>query len=315
MKKTISRAFAPATVANVGVGFDILGFAVKSLGEIAEVEAMPGDPRVILNPVDGHPTMPLEAARNTATAGLLQLIKDHHLNFGFRVTLHKQIPIGSGLGGSSASAVAAIVAANGLLKKKLSLAAQLEYAMIGEEVASGARHADNVAPCLYGGLVLAQTKPDLMVTPVKVPSALRCVIALPRMEIRTKDARGILRSQVALNTVIEQTSNLAGFLLGCAQNNPKLIHRSLRDVMIEPQRASLIPCFADLQGTAFRAGGLGCSISGSGPAIFALAANDLGARKILQAWKILADDQGIEIAQWLVSPISGRGAHLLRGKA
>lgn len=304
-----ATAFAPATVANVAVGFDLLGFALKGLGEFATVERIK-EPQVIINPVAGHEKIPTAPEKNTAGAGLVRLIADKNLKSGFRVTLQKQIPIGSGLGGSSASAVAAIVAANALLPKKLARAELMEYALIGEEVASGARHADNIAPCLEGGLVFVRCHPRVQVVKIKTPATLRAVIALPQLSINTKDAREILNPLVPLPTVVKQTGNLAGFLLGCAQGDFKLMGHSLNDVMIEPQRSGLIPCFGDLKPAALKAGAIGCSISGSGPAIFALANGDVTAKKILKAWTEAAREKNITLVKTFISPVASPGARV-----
>jgi homoserine kinase len=313
-----ARAFAPATVANVAVGFDILGFAIGGLGEEALVQKVENSREVVLDPVKGYPQLPLVPAENTATAGLLQLIEDKKLSFGFRVQLKKTIPIGSGLGGSSLSAVATIVAANALLPKKLSREELLHYALIGEKVASGSIHADNIGPCLEGGLVFVRTHPQISVVKIKIPPALstslRCVILLPALTIHTKSAREILKPQVSLSTVIEQTGNLAGFLLGCTSGKVDLIRQSLRDVLIEPQRSVLIPHFSALQGAALEAGALGCSISGSGPAIFALAATQTAAEKIKKNMVAMAKKRGLALQGSWVSPLSKKGAHVLDGK-
>jgi homoserine kinase len=304
-----SVAFSPATVANVAVGFDILGFAIQGLGEHATVERIKGGRGVEVMPVAGFPDLPTEASRNTATAGLVQLLNDKKFNFGLRVSLDKQIPIGSGLGGSAASAVAAVVAANALLPRPLKNEELFEYAMIGEEVASGSRHGDNVAPCLLGGLVYVRGS---RWTPIKYPRILRCVVVLPQLTINTKSARGILSPTLPLAKVIEQTANLAGFLLGCAQQDTQLIGESLRDVLIEPQRMQLIPGFAQMQEAALRQKALGCSISGSGPAIFALTDSDVGARKVEREWRKVAAQIGLPLHGIWCSPIARRGARVLR---
>lgn len=303
-----ARAFAPATIANVAVGFDILGFAVSGLGEEAIVRKIGKSPQVILNPVEGYPDLPLNPEKNTATAGLLQLIKDRKLKFGFEVTLKKTIPVGSGLGGSALSSVAAVVAANALLAKKLKPEELLHYALIGEQIASGSLHADNVGPCLHGGLVLVRSHPQVRVTRIKTPASLRCVLILPDLRIDTKAAREILKPQVDLKKMIEQTSNLAGFLVGCLKSDFEMMKESLRDVVIEPQRSVLIPGFGKIQQAALAAGALGCSISGSGPAMFALAANPQKAVKIQKAMQAAAVQAGLQIRGSWVSPVSAKGA-------
>lgn len=311
----MAQAFAPATVANVAVGFDILGFALSGIGEVATVRKinLPGQVKVL--PVPGFPLLPLDPLKNTCSAGLVQLLKDQDLPFGFEVALQKSIPVGSGLGGSSLSACASIVAANALLKKKLSKAQLLHYALIGEAVASGAIHADNVGPCLEGGLVFVRQQPLISLQKIKTPASLRCVLILPDLSINTKEARNLLSPQVPLKALVAQTANLAGFLIGCANKNFKLMGESLRDVVIEPQRARLIPNFADLQAAALAAGALGCSISGSGPALFALAKNQASAHKIHKALLETATRKKLPLTASWISPIATQGARVLKKKS
>jgi homoserine kinase len=308
----VAHAFAPATVANVAVGFDILGFALSGLGEVATVQRTTQAGQVVVHPTEGFPQLPTDPLKNTGSAGLVQLLKDKKYPFGFEVTLRKSIPVGSGLGGSSLSAVAGIVAANALLPKKLTSAEMLKYALVGEEVASGSIHADNVGPCLQGGLVFIRSAAELSLVKIKTPTSLRCVVILPKLSINTKDARGILNPQVPLKTMIEQTANLSGFLIGCLTNNFDLLRHSLRDVVIEPQRSGLIPFFADLQKAAMAAGALGCSISGSGPAIFALARNQRDALKIRKALTEKAAQKNLALAGSWVSAVARKGAHLIQ---
>ena len=310
MKIKKATAFAPATVANVAVGFDILGFALKGLGETATVEKI-SSREVVLMPIKGYENLSTNPLKNTATAGLVRLIKDKNFDFGFKVSLKKNIPVGSGLGGSSTSAVAAIVAANSLLPKKLTRYELLDYALTGEEVASGSRHGDNIAPCLEGGLVFVRSQPQISSVRIKTPKALRCVIVLPELSINTKDARGLLVQEISLKKMIEQTANLSGFLIGCLQNDMTLIKESLKDVVIEPQRARLVPGFYDLQSAALKAGALGCSLSGSGPAIFALTANQKIANQVQKEFLATARKKNIRIKGSWISPIASHGAHLL----
>ncbi len=307
-----AKAFAPATVANVAVGFDILGFALENLGETAVVEKLEKSRQVILSPIPNYPELTLDPLKNTATAGLVRLIQEKKLNHGFRVKLIKSIPVGSGLGGSSTSAVAAIVAANALLKKKLTKNEILDYALTGEAVASGSRHGDNVGPCLAGGLVLIRTQPELQIVKIKTPQLLRCIIILPDVSIKTKEARALLAQKIDLKLMVEQSANLAGFILGCAQSDLELIRNSLKDVVIEPQRAQLIPGFYELQNEAISNGALGFSISGSGPAMFALVAGPIAAKKIEKKLIMKAQQLGLKLKGHWVSKISAQGAKVLR---
>jgi homoserine kinase len=304
MKKA-ATAFAPATTGNVGVGFDVLGLALQTVGDTVTVTKT--DKRGIVEIEKINEGFPLDPEKNTATAGLIALIKDFNLEFGFRVKIKKGIPLGSGMGGSAASAVASVVAANALLKKRLEKKELLHYALIGESVASGSTHGDNVAPCLFGGLVLLH---HLDVIPLPFPSALTIVIVLPNAQVKTKDARGVLKTDVSLKDFVTQSAHLAGFISGCFQKNLKLIEDSFKDIIIEPQRAHLIPGFYEVKTAALRAGAIGYSISGAGPAVFAIAKKS-DAPRIKKAMVSAFNAAGAGPARGWVSPINKKGAHLL----
>ncbi|MBV9318097.1 MAG: homoserine kinase [Gammaproteobacteria bacterium] len=268
MRKQAS-AFAPASVGNVAIGFDILGFAIDTLGDRVTVSRRdaPGVEVSAVRGVAGE--LPREARDNTAGRALLALQEALHLSFGFQVEIDKGIPLGSGLGGSAASAVAAVVAANALLPQPLSRLELLQFAMAGEAVASGARHADNIAPSLFGGLVLTVGIDHPRVKQIPVPSGIRAVIVHPHMFLATAKARAILKLSVELSDFVWQTAHLAGFISGCYTDDLDLIRASFEDVVIEPQRAALIPGFQEVRRGAMEAGALGCSISGAGPSMFA----------------------------------------------
>jgi homoserine kinase len=266
-----ATAFAPASVGNVAIGFDILGFAVDALGDRVTV-ARSDAKGVRISRIDGAQVeLPLEPERNTAGRALLAMHGALGLDFGLTMSIEKGIPLGSGLGGSAASAVGAVVAANALLERPCSKLQLLKFAMEGEAVASGSLHVDNIAPSLFGGLVLTVGIDHPRVKQIPVPSAVRAVIAHPHMFLSTKQARAILRRSVDLSDFVWQTANLAGFISGCYTNDLDMIRASFEDVVIEPQRQALIPGFADVRQAAMSAGALGCSISGAGPAMFAWA--------------------------------------------
>jgi homoserine kinase len=300
------RVFAPATVANVAVGFDILGFAIDGLGDTIELRKSDSPEVRILN-VDGVTDTPRESDKNTATIGLLQLIKDQKLKFGFDVLITKGIPMGSGLGGSAASAVGAIFAANYFLPTLLSREELMHYALMGESFASRSFHADNIAPCLFGGMTYVTPSND--VHEINYPKELICILVKPDISINTKDARNILKDNLSLKDHIQQSSNLAGFLLSCFNNDLNLMRKSLSDVVIEPQRAKLIPYFEEVKTAALKGGSIGCSISGSGPTLFALAQSP-DALIIKNAMEAAFNDNGIKCQSWL-SPISPKGARRL----
>ncbi len=264
-----ATAFAPASVGNVAVGFDVLGLSVQAIGDqvTARRTVESGVRIAAINGVVRD--LPLDAARNTAGRAVMSIVEELKLAYGIELTIEKGIPLGSGLGGSAASAVAAVVAVNALLSTPLSKLELLKHAMRGEEVASGSVHVDNIAPSLYGGLVLTVGVDNPNVKQIPMPEGIRCVLVHPHMVLATKDARKILKPDVSLSDVIWQTANLAGFLAGCYTNDLRLIGESLNDVIIEPQRRVLIPGFDAVKQAAMNAGALGCSISGAGPTVFA----------------------------------------------
>ena len=283
-KGKIAKAFAPASVANVAVGFDLLGFSAGFTGDTATVETT-ASIDVSVGPSSGlELKLPTDPLLNTATAGLVQLIKDRNLKHGFKVSIQKGIPLGSGLGGSAASAVAAIVAANALLDKPLSKNEMLRYALIGESKASGSFHADNIAPSLYGGLVLSTVEKDHSVEVVElpIPENLWCVVLHQHIAVETKSARGILKEEISLENHIHQSANLAFVMSGLFNSDFSQIARGLKDVVIEPQRAHLIPGFHAIQKAALTAGALGCTISGAGPSVFAWCEGQNAATDILE---------------------------------
>lgn len=264
-----ATAFAPATVGNVGIGFDILGHTFPAIGDRVRATrtAEPGVRIAAVTGIAGE--LSLEAARNTAGKAVMSLAESLALPFGIELAIDKGIPLGSGLGGSAASAVAAVVAANELLDQRLSRLELLKHAIEGEAVASGSRHADNIAPSLFGGLVLTVGIDNPRIKQIPVPPEIRCVLVHPQLFLSTREARAILNRTVILSDVVWQTANLAGFLAGCYTNDLALIRDSFEDVLIEPQRAVLIPGFAEVKRSAIGEGALGCSISGAGPSVFA----------------------------------------------
>ncbi|HKU15344.1 MAG TPA: homoserine kinase [Steroidobacteraceae bacterium] len=268
MRQT-ATAFAPASVGNVAVGFDVLGHSFQAIGDRVTARRMPR-PGVVISAVSGLVAdLPREPERNTAGMGVLCMVRDLKLDFGIELAIDKGIPLGSGLGGSAASAVASVVAANALLAEPLGKLELLKFAMQGEAVASGSVHVDNIAPSLYGGLVLTVGIDNPNVKQIPVPSTVRCVLVHPHMMLSTREARQILNRSIDLSDVIWQSANLAGFLAGCFTGDLQLIRESLEDVIIEPQRQVLIPGFKAVKDGAMSNGALGCSISGAGPTVFA----------------------------------------------
>jgi homoserine kinase len=302
-------AFAPGSVANVAIGFDILGFSVDAVGD--RVTLVRSDkPGVAIRAISGVvEDLPLVADKNTAGQALLALIKLRQLPFGFEMWIEKGIPLASGLGGSAASAVAAVIAANAMVDDPLTRTELLMVAMEGEAVASGSRHADNISPSLFGGLVLTVGIDHPRVKQIPVPEQIHAVIVHPHLQVSTKEARAILSRTVNMSDFVWQTANLAGFISGCYTNDLDLIKASLEDVVIEKQRQVLIPGFTDVRGAALAAGALGCSISGAGPTMFALCL-EKDARMVRNAMVEAFATHGIETDKWIV-PVQSGGAHVV----
>ncbi|MCP5467171.1 MAG: homoserine kinase [Steroidobacteraceae bacterium] len=307
--RTHATAFAPASVGNVAIGFDILGFAVDALGDRITVTRVP-TPGVRITGCSGLVTeLPTEAERNTASRALLALNVAVKPDFGFEMHIEKGIPLGSGLGGSAASAVGAVVAANALLAEPLPKIELLKFAMQGEAVASGSLHVDNIAPSLFGGLVLTVGIDQPRVKQIPVPDGVMAVIAHPHMFLSTQQARAILKHEVAMSDFVWQTANLAGFISGCYTSDLDLIRESLNDVVIEPQRRQLIPGFSTVRSAALAAGALGCSISGAGPTMFAWVPRD-EATAVREAMIAEFARNGVEVDHWVV-PVQSAGARVI----
>jgi homoserine kinase len=313
-KLTKATAFAPATVANVAVGFDILGFAIEQIGDQITVERIHQKPQgspVVIEEISGcESPLPLDAKLNVATAGLLELHKNLDLNYGFRVWIKKGIPIASGMGGSAASAVGALVATNALLDSPLSKKEILKYALVGETVASGAGHPDNIAPCLYGGLTLVRETNPLDILTIPVPKKILCVLVHPHLQLETRKSRAALRPEITLKQHVKQSANFGGFLIGCFEENLELISVSLKDILIETQRAAMIHGFIAAKEAALKAGALGASISGSGPSVFAWVSSTESGKKVAQALTDSFKNSGTQADSW-ISPINREGAKLV----
>lgn len=302
-------AFAPASVGNVAIGFDILGFAVDALGDRVTV-ARRDEPGVGIARVDGIAgELTRDPQRNTAGRALLAMQEALRLQFGFSMQIQKGIPLGSGLGGSAASAVGAVVAANALLPSPCTKLELLKFAMQGEVVASGSRHVDNISPSLFGGLVLTVGIDHPRVKQIPVPADVRAVILYPHMFLSTRQARAILRRTVDLSDFVWQTANLAGFISGCYTNDLDMIRASFEDVVIEPQRQALIPGFQDVRRAAMEAGALGCSISGAGPAMFAWA-RLASAPAVMESMRREFTHRSINVDGWIVE-IETAGARVV----
>jgi homoserine kinase len=303
----VARAFAPASVGNVGVGFDILGHSMAGAGDRAEVR-MIDEPVVRIAAIDGAVTdLPRDPRRNTAGMALLALREALSLPHGFELILHKGIPLGSGMGGSAASCVAALVAANALLDRPLSRDALYPFALEGEAVASGSRHGDNLGSMLLGGLVLA-THDRLLRIPV--PRDWHCALVHPHCVLETRRARAALVGDYALDAFVAQSANLALVLAGCFRGDAALVRDGLRDVLVEPRRAALVPGFARVKQAALDQHALGASISGGGPSVFGWYEDRKDAEAAAAAMQGAFASEGLQ-SDAFVAPIESPAAALI----
>ena len=309
MKKI--RAFAPATVANVACGFDVLGFAVENPGDEVTITLTEKSGVEVLSITGDEGLLPLETSRNTVSLVIQEYL--NHIgksDLGVAIELKKMMPLKSGLGSSAASSVVGVYALNKLLGSPLTDVELLPFAMKGEELACGSAHADNVAPALLGGFVLVRSYNPLDVIKLPTPKRLYATIIHPHIEVKTKDARNILRKEVKLKDAVTQWGNLAGLITGIMKEDYDLIGRSLEDVIVEPIRSLLIPGFDKVKQKALNAGALGCSISGSGPSIFALSTDKAIAGQIGHAMTKVFDELNVQ-SEVYISKVSDQGPRII----
>ena len=301
------KVFAPASVSNVACGFDLLGFALHEPGDEVIVR-LSDKPGIQITKITGaRGKLSYDPEKNTAGVAaqkLLEFLGEDKL--GIDLELHKKMPIGSGLGSSAASAVASVFAVNTLLKNPLEKRDLLPFAAEAEGISSGSIHLDNVAPSLIGGMILVQKGEKMGAHRIPTPKGLHVAVVHPKVEILTKQAREMLNPFVPLEKHVEQSSYLGALILGLFQSDLDLIQHSLRDVIIEPQRAALIPHFFEVKQAALNKGALGCNISGSGPSIFALCANSYVAEECGEAMARIYKDAKVDCTLYL-SPINQEG--------
>lgn len=304
------RAFAPAGVGNIGVGFDLLGHSIAGPRDIARVWCIE-EPIVRIRSIDGAAagvdSLPLSVQDNTAGRALLSLREALGLAHGFELELEKGIALGSGLGGSAASCVAALVAANALLEAPLSREALYPFALDGESVSSNSRQGDNVAPMLLGGVVMATAS---RMIPLHVPEWLHCVVVHPDQVLETRRARAVLAEPYPLSVVVRQNMHLALFLTGLQRGDAELIREGLQDLLVEPRRAPLIPGFAQVKAAALEHGALGASMSGAGPSVFAWFESKALAEAAAPAMRAGFAAAGFE-SRVYVSPVAGPRAEVI----
>lgn len=312
MSTRFATAAAPASVGNVGVGFDLLGHAFEGAGDRATVRPR-RERGVEIRSIRGVFTeLPLDPARNTAGRALLSLLERARVDHGFELELEKGIALGSGMGGSASSAVAAAVAGNAVLATPLSEQDVYECALDGESVATNSRQGDNVAPILLGGLVLAPREGAPVRVPV--PAGLWCALAHPHFVLETRVARAALAGAYELQDFVTQSEGLALVLAGCFGGDLDLVRRGLRDVLVEPRRARLVPGFASVKRAALEAGALGASISGAGPSVFAWCEGRPGAERAAQAMSAAFAEAGLASDRF-VSCVAAPGARLVASGA
>jgi len=301
------RVLSPATVANVVCGYDCLGFALAEPNDEMTVRKI-DEKRVRIVNRDNF-NLPTEPEKNVAGAALLSMLEKINADFGFEVKITKHIKPGSGIGSSAASAGGAVVAANKLLGDKFSLLELIDFALDGEKVASGERHADNVAPCIFGGFTLVRSLNPIDIVALRFPPMFVTVIH-PQIEIKTSEARKMLPREVPLKDAIRQWSNVGALVAALSEGDYALISRSLEDFLIEPVRKVLIPKFDEIKVQSKLAGALGGGISGSGPSIFMLSETEAAARKVENAMREIYEQTEIDFNIY-VSKINAEGVKFI----
>jgi len=310
MSRESIKVFAPASVSNVGPGFDILGFALNQPGDEIILSKTQNDKIEISKITGDEGKLPTNVEKNTASVAILSLMKKYKIKNGVSIHINKKMGLGSGLGSSAASAVGAVFAYNELFELNLSKDELLEHALAGEFVASKAIHADNVAPSLFGGFVLIRGYEPIDLIKINYPSDLFCTIIYPDIEIKTSEARAILPKEVSLKSLISQTGNIAALIYGLSTGNYQVISRALKDVIVEPVRSKLILGYDEIKIAALEAGAFGSGISGSGPSMFALSNSEEIANKIASETQKVVSNLGLKSVTY-VSKINEVGPKIL----
>ena len=300
--------FVPASVANVSCGFDVLGFCLEPIGDIMRVTKTK-TPGVTIGSVTGQ-KLPTDPLKNVASVAVLSLLKSFKSSYGFRIDIDKKIKPGSGIGSSAASAAGAVFAVNFLMGAPFSRKELIQFAMAGEALASGAKHADNLAPVLLGGFTLVRSNKSLDVIKLPSPPDLVATIIHPKIELKTIHSRAILKKTVPLEKAVEQWGNLGAFVSALYTNDYELLSRSMKDKIIEPFRSMLIPKFEEVKTAAINTGALGSGISGSGPSIYALSKGMKTAVEVGTAMKTQFEDLDIEYEVY-ISKINEEGIKII----
>ena len=304
------RAFAPATVANVSCGFDILGFAIASPGDEIEITLKKDSGINILSISGDNGKLPLDPKLNSASVAIQSYINHINYNDGINLSLYKKMPISSGMGSSAASAVAAVFGINTLLESPLKKKELLPFILEGEKIACGTAHADNAAASLLGGFILVRSYNPIDIISINYPDDLITIVIHPNLTIDTKISRELLKDTINLSDAVSQWGNVAGLISGLHQKNYDLISRSLVDNIAEPKRSKLITGFDDVKKEALESGAIGCGISGSGPSIFALCNSIEKANLIAISMQNKFKEYNIK-SKYYISKINAEGAIIL----
>lgn len=304
------KVAVPATVSNVGCGFDVMGFAVDVICDEVLLSKRNVKGIRISNITGDGGKLPLSLDQNTCGKAVKEIAGDFGIDSGIDIKIKKNIGFGSGLGSSAASAVAGVYAMNKLFNLRLTKSQLLNYALKGEEVASKAIHADNVAPCLYGGFVLIRGYDPIDIIKIKSPGKLICTIIHPQIEIKTSEARGILPKSIPLKKAVKQWGNVGGLVAGLMSGDIDLIGRSVHDEVAEPKRAKLIPGYEEIKSAALNAGAAACSISGSGPAVFAFSSSIKTANLVAKEMKRTASNNKLK-SKIYISKINSSGPKVI----
>lgn len=304
------RVFAPATVANVSCGFDVMGFALDRPGDEIVARLTSGSDIAITKVTGDEGVLPTDSRKNTASVAVQALLDELDIQTGVELEIHKQMPLGSGMGSSAASAAGAVWAVNHLLGEPLERKMLLKFAAEGERIACGTAHFDNVAPSLLGGFTFIRSSDPPDVIPLSFPQQLHAAVVHPQIEIKTEDTRKILRKQIPLGKAVIQWGNIGGLVAGLQTGDIDLISRSMQDVIIEPIRSVLIPGYDAVKQSAMDHDAIGAGIAGSGPSVFALAANKENAEAIAHAMKTQLDSIGLPSDSY-VSRINPNGVRII----
>lgn len=308
MARTV-KAFAPASYSNLSVGYDILGLALSSIGDVVELEERP-DKRIEIIDIQGAEGLSMDKNKNVCGV-VIQAMQTNVDGPGVNITIKKGFQPGSGLGSSSASSVAAAVAYNALLNQPFNQVDLLDFALEGEYVACGARHADNVAPCLFGGLTMVKSYDPLDILQLPIPKGLFMATVFPNVEVKTADSRSKVPKGVSTSLLTQQVSSMAAFIKALYEEDISLMAQSMVDYVAEPGRKDLIPHFDDMKSKALALGALNFGISGSGPTVYALTNNEGVALEIIKELDALLIQHGIENFSFVEPLEPDTGAYII----